>query len=314
MKTKIAIILALLMATICLAQQGINYKALLKDASGNALANTFMNVTFSIHSPTEMGTIVYQEEHNGIVTDANGILILAIGTDPSPSVGVFSAIDWAADLHFLQTTITYTGGTINFNATEFMAVPYAKHALTSTFATTSGDTKWVDGTTANDITNNNTGKVEIAGTLQIQATANINEFSVDGTLADNSNTAVPTERAVKNYVDSKSSMFTEETLNLVFGGSQTLADTSFVTVEATAVNSLTITINSGFIRAHVDVEGTITKFFMTSSTPPVVVAYGGGEGTSLKIKIFSSNGLKMLFFDGLKYTGNSIVGVLRVKE
>lgn len=119
----------LFLTSIAFAQQGINYKAMIKDDLGNALIDTFMNVQFTIHSVSENGTIVYQEDHNES-TDENGLLILTIGTDDSPSIGVFDNIDWSADKHYLQTTITYGGGTIDFDATEFMAVPYALHAKT----------------------------------------------------------------------------------------------------------------------------------------------------------------------------------------
>lgn len=129
MKTKI-ILLTLFISCNVFAQQGINYKALIKDDLGNVLANTFMNVQFTIHESTETGTIVYQEDHN-YTTDANGILVLVIGTDTTPSVGVFETIDWSSNQHFLQPTIAYSGGTINFDATEFMTVPYAKHSETA---------------------------------------------------------------------------------------------------------------------------------------------------------------------------------------
>ena len=129
MKTKITLLILLLLSSIVFAQQGINYKAIIKDDLGNALADTFMNIQFTIHSVNETGTIVYQEDHNKS-TDANGLLILTIGTDDTPSVGVFDNIDWSADQHFLQTSIIYGGGTIDFDATEFMAVPYALHAKT----------------------------------------------------------------------------------------------------------------------------------------------------------------------------------------
>ena len=123
-KTLLTLLTALLMTLSGFAQQGINYKAIIKDTNGNVLSGTFMNVQFSIHQSTATGTIVYQEDHN-YTTDANGMLILNIGTDNNPSIGVFNDIDWAADLHFLQVTITYSGGTVNFDATQFMAVPYA---------------------------------------------------------------------------------------------------------------------------------------------------------------------------------------------
>ncbi|MBT8310955.1 MAG: hypothetical protein HKO72_06565, partial [Flavobacteriaceae bacterium] len=127
MKTLITLLVTLFISISSVAQQGINYKAILKDGSGNLLAGTFMNVQFTIHEASASGTIVYQEDHN-YTTDANGLLILNIGSDLSPSIGVFNDIDWGVDKHFLQITINYSGGTINFDATEFMAVPYAKYA------------------------------------------------------------------------------------------------------------------------------------------------------------------------------------------
>ena len=127
MKTYITLLIVLFISMTSFAQQGINYKALIKDDLGNVLNDTFMNVQFTIHQTTGTGTIVYQEDHN-YTTDTNGLIVLNIGTDPSPTIGVFTSIDWSADLHFLQTSITYSGGTIDFDATQFRAVPYAKHA------------------------------------------------------------------------------------------------------------------------------------------------------------------------------------------
>jgi hypothetical protein len=45
--------------------------------------------------------------------------------------------------------------------------------------------------------------VDVNGTLALGNGPAIDEFSTDGTLADNSDSAVPTEQAVKTYVDSK---------------------------------------------------------------------------------------------------------------
>ncbi|MFH1052323.1 MAG: hypothetical protein V1779_15490 [bacterium] len=52
----------------------------------------------------------------------------------------------------------------------------------------------VGGTTTLSTTN-------LTGDLTLSSGASINEFSTDGTLADNSDVAVPTEQAVKTYVD-----------------------------------------------------------------------------------------------------------------
>ncbi len=45
--------------------------------------------------------------------------------------------------------------------------------------------------------------LHVTGALQLQSAATVSEFSTDGTLADNSDTAVPTEQAVKTYVDTE---------------------------------------------------------------------------------------------------------------
>ena len=77
----------------------------------------------------------------------------------------------------------------------------------------------------------NTGKVginaespayalDIEGDIRINGSAAINEFSIDGTLAGDSDTALPTEKAVKTYVDTQTngahitvSTITAETAN-----------------------------------------------------------------------------------------------------
>jgi hypothetical protein len=46
-----------------------------------------------------------------------------------------------------------------------------------------------------------TAKLEVNGSFKLIHGAKINEISTDGTLSDNSNNAVPTEQAVKTYVD-----------------------------------------------------------------------------------------------------------------
>ena len=56
------------------------------------------------------------------------------------------------------------------------------------------------------------GNTSIDGSFRVQTGANINEFSTDGNLADNSDNAVPTEKAVKTYIETiiNSSNLTDE--------------------------------------------------------------------------------------------------------
>jgi hypothetical protein len=126
MKTKLTVLI-LLLGIIGYAQNGINYKAVIKDNLGNVLNDTEMVVQFTILESTATGTVVYQEEHL-TTTDSNGLVILNIGSDPTPVFGIFEDINWGANQHFLRTAIGYSGGNIFFDPTEFMAVPYALSA------------------------------------------------------------------------------------------------------------------------------------------------------------------------------------------
>lgn len=109
------------------AQQGINYKAIINDANGDALLNTAVTVQFTI---LESGTIsVYKESHSP-TTDANGIIIVNIGEGILIS-GDFTNIDWGGNPHFLKTEIDKGNGLTDMGTAEFKTVPYALYAKTA---------------------------------------------------------------------------------------------------------------------------------------------------------------------------------------
>jgi hypothetical protein len=109
------------------AQQGINYKALIKDGSGVIVSSTAIDVTFTI---LDVAVNVYEETH-APTTDANGIVILNIG-EGAPVTGDFFAIDWSSNNHFLKVQIDTGGGLQDMGTTAFKTVPYAMHATTAT--------------------------------------------------------------------------------------------------------------------------------------------------------------------------------------
>ena len=61
-----------------------------------------------------------------------------------------------------------------------------------------------------------TDDIIINGSLELDNGTDVNEFSTDGTLSGNSNTAVPTEYAVKTYVDNNSSLWTESSSDIYY--------------------------------------------------------------------------------------------------
>lgn len=126
MKLKITTSIAILISCICLAQNGINYKAVIKDGNGNIVANTLIAVQFTITEGTPEGTIVYQEDHSPN-TDANGLITINIG-EGNPSLNLFSDIDWGGNSHFLNVQINTGFGLTDMGTTEFKTVPYALSA------------------------------------------------------------------------------------------------------------------------------------------------------------------------------------------
>ncbi|SDB44175.1 Head domain of trimeric autotransporter adhesin [Flavobacteriaceae bacterium MAR_2010_188] len=122
MRTTIFFGLVFLFSFMIGAQNGINYKAQIKDGSGTVLTSQNVTVQFSILKGAGQATI-YTESHNPN-TDSNGLVILNIGEGTS-SFGDFATIDWGSDAHYLNVQIDTGSGLTEMGTTEFKAVPYA---------------------------------------------------------------------------------------------------------------------------------------------------------------------------------------------
>lgn len=132
MKNTITLLVTLLISIASFSQQGINYKAVIKDDLGNILANQPISIKFIISQGIGEET-VYEEEHVAVDTDSNGIIILNIGE--GTTADVFTDIDWSILDGYtnLRTEIDITGGT-NYSylgvSSRFKIVPYAMLANT----------------------------------------------------------------------------------------------------------------------------------------------------------------------------------------
>ncbi|WCO01744.1 tail fiber domain-containing protein [Psychroserpens ponticola] len=123
MKTKLTV-LALLISIVTVAQNGINYKAVIKDDLGNVVANSNIDVQISL----EIFTLpVYVETHN-VDTNANGLIILNIG-EGTVVEGAFESIDWKNDKPNLNVQIDIGNGYVDLGSTPFKVVPYAIRAM-----------------------------------------------------------------------------------------------------------------------------------------------------------------------------------------
>ena len=220
MKSIIKIIfLSLSMVTLIHAQElqkgYINYQGAASDASGNAIINSNVNIQIALKFGSATAVASYVENHL-VATDSNGVFSLQIENGSLVS-GNYTNLIWGEDAPFV--TISLNG--IEVGTTEIVAVP---------FALSSADNQWEK--LGNDIQNRNTGKVSITTNLELQNGEVINEFSSDGTLADNSDIAVPTEQAVKTYIDNKTS-----SINDLSDGKTAAGNSIFLGANAGAVVS-----------------------------------------------------------------------------
>ncbi|GHC50741.1 hypothetical protein [Ulvibacter litoralis] len=99
--------------------EGINYKAIVKDASGVVVANANVSVAFNILASVNQ-TLVYSENHS-TTTDANGLVNLIIGQGSSSDD--FDTIEWERFEHFLNVQIDTGAGLVDLGTVQFQAVP-----------------------------------------------------------------------------------------------------------------------------------------------------------------------------------------------
>ena len=107
-----------------------SYQAVVRNASGDIVAN--QNVTFqiSILQDSEAGAVVYTETHSTTTNDY-GLASLQIGNGTVVS-GSFSPDGWGDAPHFIKVEFDPDGGSsfTELSTTQLLAVPYAFHAQT----------------------------------------------------------------------------------------------------------------------------------------------------------------------------------------
>lgn len=148
--TLIAVLIGLQSVAQNIPPQAINFQGVAIDKNGipvpgmdelgNPIQNSAIRVRFSILTGTATGTISYQEEHL-TTTDEFGRFNLEIGRGTATN-GVFSAINWGGDKHFLQVEVDLSALGTNYtlaSVQEFLSVPYALYAKTAG-STGDGDT------------------------------------------------------------------------------------------------------------------------------------------------------------------------------
>ena len=105
---KIFLLLSFIYSLSVLAQtppQLVNFQAVARNASGNVMTGTTIDVEFKICTDASGINSIYGEEHT-VTTNSFGLFNVRIG-EGIPQSTTFSSIDWAQSQLYLKTTINF---------------------------------------------------------------------------------------------------------------------------------------------------------------------------------------------------------------
>lgn len=113
--------------------QFFKYQAILRDLSGQPIANSSVGMLINIFKDSCSGNDVYRESY--VVTSNDyGLVNLQIGSGLQLSANAFSAINWSSGSFFIETSVDLTGSGSNhqfMSCGQLLSVPYAIYAETS---------------------------------------------------------------------------------------------------------------------------------------------------------------------------------------
>ena len=163
------------------APNRINYQAVARNTdTGTELGNQQIFVAVKILENGPNGTIVYQENHPNVETNAFGLFSIAIGGGEVMS-GTFANINWPNGSYWLEIDIDAGLGMQTIGAMQFVSVPYALHAET----VTNNDDADADSTNelvsdfSFDTTTNVLSLTQANGTLSQDLTSLLNDADSD---------------------------------------------------------------------------------------------------------------------------------------
>lgn len=143
----------------------INYQAVLRDGSGNALpAGTSGTLNFKLFDSLNAGSASYEEVHN-YTTNIAGVIALQIGNGTQVSTNNITGVNWFRGKVAYEIYLNGSSTPL-FPRQAFATVPYAVYALNSGNGLpvgTAGQTLYYDGTkwVPNSTLNNNGSSVGI---------------------------------------------------------------------------------------------------------------------------------------------------------
>jgi len=124
--TLLLAIVGLFLTSTAQPPQGFNYQSVVRDATGDIVANQTFNFRLSIRNILPNGPILYREIQPATTNDF-GLANLVIGQG-APVIGVFADINWRDGEKFLEVEVDLTGSFVSLGTSELFSVPYALYS------------------------------------------------------------------------------------------------------------------------------------------------------------------------------------------
>ena len=166
-------------------------------------------------TPNDQTDVIFREAYSQVRMTGHDFLDIGTGGFADTNYPVIIAEDYSQQPDQLKETLSEQGGRVFYVTTDqdgnFRVGDYFKVEQSTGRATLSSEEF--------DLTGLN--ELQLGSITAGKQGATINEFSTDGTFADNSDESVPTEKATKTYVDNQISIATAGQGTIVAGSAPT---------------------------------------------------------------------------------------------
>jgi hypothetical protein len=187
-------------------------------------------------TPNDQTTLTFREAFSQVRMSGHDFLDIGTGGFADTNYPVIIASDYTQAPSQERETLSENGGRVFYVTTDqdgnFRVGDYFKVEQATGRATLSSEEFDLAGL----------NELQLGSITAGKQGATINEFSTDGTFADNSDTAVPTEKATKTYVDTRIAAAVATSGAIVAGAAP---NQSTVEVSGTGVSTDTIDFNIG---------------------------------------------------------------------
>lgn len=116
----------LIVTSFAQVPEKLNYQAVVRNNSGELIANQNIDVQVSIIDSLPDGTDLYRETHS-VISNDYGVISIKVG-EGIPALGTFNAINWLENDKYLKTEVDLGDGFINIGTSQLLSVPFSFYA------------------------------------------------------------------------------------------------------------------------------------------------------------------------------------------